>query len=229
MHDFSSKLCLRIQGFLPRFFAPWPLKSQYKANWFCPNLPTGTELGNITGYLESFPQNQLPKGVAIFELASAFSDFYPILYFFCNWPQSGPSFRFWNLETQSPLFPCPLNPLKMPPLGSFLSKNTWLAFSKSLFFCMGRQLKLSDTLLDPSLVDWTSQLELSLAKFDIHTGILRHLMGKMKKWSTRLKITGISCWYDRCLWWKFENPGSPGAHSAETSWTGPFYIVKQWK
>ena len=41
---------------------------------------------------------------------------------------------------------------------------------------MGRQLKLSDTLLDPSLVDWTSQLELSLAKFDIHTGILRHLM-----------------------------------------------------
>ena len=65
---------------------------------------------------------------------------------------------------------------------------------------MGRQLKLSDTLLDPSLVDWTSQLELSLAKFDIHTGILRHLMGKMKKWSTRLKITGINCWYDRCLW-----------------------------
>ena len=137
VHDFCSKLCLRIQGFLPRFFALWPLKSQYKANWFCPNLPTGTELGNITGYLESFPPNQLPKGVAIFELASAFSDFYPILYFFCNWPQSGPSFRFWNLETQSPLFPCPLNPLKMPPLGSFLSKNTWLAFSKSLFFAWG--------------------------------------------------------------------------------------------
>ena len=29
--------------------------------------------------------------------------------------------------------------------------------------------RLSDTLLDTSLVDWTSQLELSLAKFDIHT------------------------------------------------------------
>ena len=63
---------------------------QYKANSFCLNLPTGTELGNITGYLESLPPNQLPQGVAIFELASAFSDFYPILKFFLqltpNWP-----------------------------------------------------------------------------------------------------------------------------------------------
>ena len=63
---------------------------QYKANSFRLNLPTGTELGNITGYLESFPPNQLPQGVAIFELTSAFSDFYPILKFFLqltpNWP-----------------------------------------------------------------------------------------------------------------------------------------------
>ena len=41
------------------------------------------------------------------------------------------------------------------------------------FFLCGETIKiftrLSDTLLDTSLMDWTSQLELSLAKFDIHT------------------------------------------------------------
>ena len=56
----------------------------------------------------------------------------------------------------------------------------------------------------------------------IKSGVTRHLMGKMK-------ITGIYHCYDRSLWWKFQNPGSPGVHSVETSWSRPFYIVKQWK
>ena len=27
VHDFCSKFLLKVQGFLPRFLAPWPLKS----------------------------------------------------------------------------------------------------------------------------------------------------------------------------------------------------------
>ena len=37
VHDFLSKLRLRVQGFLPRFLAPWPLKShpapQFLVDW----------------------------------------------------------------------------------------------------------------------------------------------------------------------------------------------------
>ena len=83
-------------------------------------------------------------------------------------PVTGNVFLWQNLETQSPLLPCLLNPLKMPPF-VFLSNNTCLAFSK--FLLSGETIKtftrITDTILNTFLMDWTSQLELSLAKFDI--------------------------------------------------------------
>ena len=54
-------------------------------------------------------------------------------------------------------------------VGLRLTNNTCLAFSK--FLLSGETIKtftrITDTILNTFLMDWTSQLELSLAKFDI--------------------------------------------------------------
>ena len=75
--------------------------------------------------------------------------------------------RIWR--PKAPSFLASLTPLKCLLLVLFLSNNTCLALSK--FLLNGETIKtftrLTDTLLYTSLMDWTSQLELSLAKFDI--------------------------------------------------------------
>ena len=53
---------------------------------------------------------------------------------------------------------------------------------------------------------------------NFHAKVVRNLAsfnGKNEKWCVRLKSIGINRWYDRSLWFKFEDPGSWGAHSAE--------------
>ena len=74
--------------------------------------------------------------------------------------------RIWR--PKAPSFLASLTPLKCLLL-FFLSNNTCLAFSK--FLLSGETIKtftrITDTILNTFLMDWTSQLELSLAKFDI--------------------------------------------------------------
>ena len=74
--------------------------------------------------------------------------------------------KIWR--PKAPSFLASLTPLKCLLL-FFWSNNTCLAFSK--FLLSGETIKtftrITDTILNTFLMDWTSQLELSLAKFDI--------------------------------------------------------------